>query len=80
MNPLSLMESKFIAGLVISLILGIGVGYVTFDNSDDINQAQNEIASIQTTLSDLENDYNTLEREHIDLMNDFERILRESRI
>lgn len=58
-------------GFVFFLILGIGIGYVSFDKSDIINENQTELNSTQTSLSSLQTKYDELETQFNKSLDDY---------
>lgn len=68
------MESKLIIGFVIVLVLGFGGGFLMFDNSAELVQAQNELTYNQETYLELESTYNKLEAQHNYLLEEYESL------
>jgi len=61
------MESKAIIGIFVALIIGVGSGYVLFDNSAEFNEALEDTNCLQLEYDTLEDKYNELSLEVKDL-------------
>ena len=57
------MESKAIIGIFVALIIGVGSGYVLFDNSAEFNEALEDTNCLQLEYDTLEDKYNELSLE-----------------
>lgn len=72
----SLTNRIFIASVIISLVVGVGMGYAL--SSGEISGLQSEVMSLESEVSTLTTDYNDLNATYDQLLNDYDSLISTS--
>jgi len=65
------MDSKLVIGIMIALIVGVGAGYLVFDNSEELETAYSDLEAKTIELENITSDCRIMRDRYLDLKSDF---------